>query len=81
MSVNHLVTAVPAVLARKVGAFMSHLIHYTEDYKVRFASQETGEIFEKIEHLKNGQTVEQLYRAYEYFGWYVIDIIPLNQGK
>lgn len=57
---------------------MSHLIHYTEDYKVRYASTETGEIFEAVEHLKNGQTVEQMIRAYEYFGFYVIEVTEVK---
>lgn len=51
----------------------------TDDYLVTYASHETGEIFEKVEHLKPGQTVEMLYRAYEYFGWYVIDIELLGE--
>lgn len=59
---------------------MGHLKPYTSDYLVRYADRETGEIFEKVEHLKFNQTVSQLQSAYEYFGWFVIEIKEI-EGK
>lgn len=58
---------------------MAHLKPYQHDYLVRYADRETGEIFEQIEHLKFGQTVAQLQSAYEYFGYYVIEIKEVVQ--
>ena len=58
---------------------MAHLKPYTNDYLVRYADRETGEIFEQIEHLKFNETVGQLQSAYEYFGYYVIEIKEVVQ--